>query len=40
MFKRVKIFCVFKRARGFAPYDWTNARKRYLTCVGFVEGAF
>ena len=40
MFKRVEIFCFLKRVRGFAPYGWANVRKRHLTCIGFVEGAF
>ena len=40
MFKRVNIFCPFKRVRDFAPYGWTNVRQRHLICVGFAEGAF
>ena len=40
MFKRIEIFCSLNRVRGFAPYGWTNVRERYLTCVGFAEGAF
>ena len=40
MFKRVEIFFLLKRVRGFTPYSWTNIRQHHLTCVGFAEGAF
>ena len=36
MFKRVEIFYLLKRVRGFAPDSWTNVRQR----VSFAEGEF
>ena len=40
MSKRVEVFGLLKRLKGFAPYGWTNVGQRHLTCVDFAEGAF
>ena len=40
MFERIEIACPLKCIWSFAPYGWTNLRKRNLTHVSFAERTF